>query len=75
MHIVFILLSFIISFIFIRLKLHRVQTLRDAAIFSKRYTAEEALRADIVDEAVDENQVMEAAIRYGNEIAGKNRYG
>eukprot|EP00057_Strongylocentrotus_purpuratus_P015805 XP_011670279.1 PREDICTED: uncharacterized protein LOC105441120 [Strongylocentrotus purpuratus] len=59
----------------IRLKLHRVQTLRDAAIFSKRYTAEEALRADIIDEAVDENQVMEAAIRYGNEIAGKNRYG
>ena len=45
--------------------------MRDAAIFSKRYTAEEALRADIIDEAVDESQVMEAAIRYGNKI-GKN---
>eukprot|EP00057_Strongylocentrotus_purpuratus_P005341 XP_003730750.2 PREDICTED: delta(3,5)-Delta(2,4)-dienoyl-CoA isomerase, mitochondrial-like [Strongylocentrotus purpuratus] len=55
----------------IRLKLHRVQVVRDAAIFSKRYTAEEALGADIVDEAVDENQVMEAAIRYGNKLGEK----
>nr|XP_054764865.1 uncharacterized protein LOC129271563 [Lytechinus pictus] len=54
----------------IRLKLHRSQTLRDAAIFAKRYTAEEALRADIIDEAVDESQLMAAAVRYGNEIAG-----
>ncbi|XP_041455239.1 enoyl-CoA delta isomerase 2, peroxisomal-like [Lytechinus variegatus] len=53
------------------LKLHRSQTLRDAAIFSKRFTAEEARRADIIDEAVDENELMAAAIRYGNEIAGE----
>ncbi|XP_071495456.1 uncharacterized protein [Diadema antillarum] len=54
----------------IKLKLGRGQTLRDSAIFSKRYGAEEAVRAEIADAAVDETELIDAAIKLGQDIAG-----
>jgi enoyl-CoA hydratase/carnithine racemase len=49
------------------------QTMHDAALTGRRYSASEALGAGIVDEVAAESDVVDRAVERAAELAGKNR--
>jgi enoyl-CoA hydratase/carnithine racemase len=49
------------------------QTLHDAALTGRRYSAREALAAGIVDDTAPQDDVVERAVELASSLAGKNR--